>query len=179
MNFLDTIFGRLGNRMFQMAYIYAQYKDGIIPDIYLQDPKYFDKYRAEIRHLFGQGKKDNRIALHIRRGDYVNNPFYVNLIDDGYYGRAMHLFPGERFFVFSDDIEWCKKAFADLPCDFSEGKSAEEDLKSMSGCKGIIMANSSLSWWGAYLGNGKVVYPKKWFSDGVKRVGFLEEWICI
>ena len=181
MNFLDKIFGRLGNRVFQLAYIYAQFREGNIPDIYLQDPKYFDKYRDEIKQLFGEGIiPDNRIAMHIRRGDYLNNPFYVNLIDDGYYARAMHRFPKERFLIFSDDIEWCKKAFKDLPCDFSEGKTAEEDLKLMAGCKGIVMANSSLSWWGAYLGkHEKVIYPKHWFADGIQRVGFLKEWICV
>ena len=181
MNFLDKTFGRLGNRMFQMAYIYAQFREGNIPDIYLQDPKYFNKYRNEIRQLYGQGEKDERVAIHIRRGDYIttHKNFYVNLIDDGYYARAMEHFPNERFLVFSDDIEWCKKVFKDLPCDFSEGKSVEEDLKLMSGCKGVIMANSSLSWWGAYLGSGQVIYPKKWFKDGVQRVGFLKEWTCV
>ena len=186
----DIIFGRLGNRLFQGAYIYAQCKRGKIPDIFVQNHEYFDDYREEIKQLFGQDIVFlPYVALHLRVGGnpvnpyepkYSENPFYVNLIDDGYYARAMHRFPKERFLIFSDDIEWCKKAFKDLPCDFSEGKTAEEDLKLMAGCKGIVMANSSLSWWGAYLGkHEKVIYPKHWFADGIQRVGFLKEWICV
>lgn len=177
MTFVEKIFGRLGNQLFQYAYLYSQMKKGEIPDVYLQDPKYFKGYEEEIRTLFGEGIiSDDRVAIHVRRGDYVNNPFYVNLCNSIYYAEAVLEFPNEKFIVFSDDIEWCKMYF-DSRFEFSEGHTAEEDLKLMAGCKGIIMANSSLSWWAAFLGpKKKVIYPKKWFQDGIQRVGFLEEW---
>ena len=51
----SNIFGRLGNQMFQGAYIYAQMLDGVIGDIYVQDPKYFEKYKNQIVRLYGGG----------------------------------------------------------------------------------------------------------------------------
>jgi len=181
MNFVQKHFGRLGNSLFQYAYIYSQFRDGAIPDIFVQDPKYFDKYGSEIRQLFGDGiGNDERVAIHVRRGDYVGNSFYVDLTKTTYYADAISQFPNEKFVVFSDDIEFCKKYF-DSRFEFSEGKTVEEDLKAMASCKGMIMANSSLSWWGGFLGNPnkKVVYPKEWFSDKIQRVGFLKEWYAI
>lgn len=182
MNFVDKIFGRLGNRLFQMAalYKYAQMNN---TDIYFQDPKWFEGCEAEIKQLFSEGMgTDERIAIHVRRGDYVNNPFYVDLTETDYYLTACGQFPeNSKFLIFSDDINWCKENFDEQSFDFSEGKTEEEDLKLMASCKGIIMANSSFSWWAAYLGdpNKKVIYPKKWFADGVQRVGFPKGWLCI
>lgn len=184
MDITEKHFGRLGNRLFQSAFIYAQMREGNILDIYLQRPEYFDKYRDEINQIFGEGiVKDERIAIHVRRGDYVNNSFYTDLVKTDYYERAIEMFPSDSFVIFSDDIDWCKTNFNFYKSrlDFSEGKSVDEDLRLMAGCEGIIIANSSLSWWGAYLGNKnkKVIYPKAWFGDGVQRVGFPKEWIGI
>ena len=145
------LFGRLGNTMFQMAYIYAQMKRGVIPDIYVQDPQYFDEYRNDIRQLFGQGiGKLDMVAIHVRRGDYVKNPFYVDLMETDYYQKAMDMFQGEDFIVFSDDIEWCKQQSIFKDCEFVQGDEIE-DMNKMASCKGIIMANSSYSFWCAYL----------------------------
>ncbi len=164
-----------------MAFIYSQFRDGAIPDIYLQDPKYFDKYKDEILKIWGEGiGHEDWVAIHIRRGDYVNNPFYVDLLQTDYYQRARELFPNEKFLVFSDDIEECKKLLPNQEnVYFVQGKSEEQDLKLMASCKGIIMANSSFSWWGAYLSKAKIVYPKAWFVDGVQRVGFPNDWIAL
>lgn len=183
MNFLDKQFGRLGNRMFQMAALYTYAKDlGI--DYYFQDEKYFKKYRQDILELFGQGiGYTDRVAIHVRRGDYINNPFYVDLMKTDYYLNAMAKFPNEHFILFSDDIKWCKEFFYFVPpikYEFSEAKTQEEDLKLMASCKGIIMANSSFSWWAAYLSKAdKIVYPNQWYSDGIQRTVCPKEWICI
>ena len=180
MDICEKTFGRLGNRLFQSAYIYAQFRDGNIPDIYLQDCKYFDKYKDEIKQMFGEGiVPDERVAIHLRKGDYVGNGFYVDLSHTDYYLNAMNSFPvNTKFLIFSDDIlEAEKLSLFWEDCDFSKGKTPSEDLLLMAGCKSIIMANSSLSWWGAYLGNHEnVIYPKAWFSDGKTRVGFPSEW---
>lgn len=174
----NRIFGRLGNQMFQGAYIYAQMKRGRIPDIYVQDPVYFDDYREDIRLLYGDkiGHID-KVAIHVRRGDYVNNPFYVDLTKTSYYYNAMQLFPGEHFMVFSDDIEWCKQQEMFKGCSFSEGHDEIQDLNIMASCKGIIIANSSFSWWAAYLSNAKVIAPKAWYADGVERTKCPSSWI--
>src|SRR3990167_8060838 len=172
------IMGRLGNQMFQYAYLYSQAREGLLPDVYVQSEEFFDKYKDEIRTLYRQGVQPiNQVAVHVRRGDYVSNSFYVDLFKDGYYERAMAEFPNEWFLVFSDDIEWCKKQDIFIGCDFAEGNDEVTDLNLMAGCKGHIIANSSFSWWGAYLGDGRVVAPKKWYTDRVERTKLPSNWI--
>lgn len=172
----NKIFGRLGNQMFQGAYLYAQVQRGEIPDIYVQNPEYFDEYREEIRQMYGQGIDHlDMVGIHVRRGDYVNNPFYVNLMETPYYEDAMAQFQGEDFMVFSDDIEWCKKQKIFEGCEFSYGNELE-DMNLLASCKGIIMANSSFSWWSAYLSNAKVIAPKAWYTDKVERTKLLDSW---
>lgn len=178
------IFGRLGNQLFQYAYIYAQAQRGEIPDIYLQDPVHFQEYRDEIRALFRpSGDTIDQVAIHVRRGDYVNNPFYVDLYLTDYYERAMDMFPDCEFLVFSDDIEWCKQQPIFSECEFAHGTELE-DLDLMSSCKGIIMANSSFSWWASYLSTDgtKIVCPSVntlWYSDNIVRTNIPSEWIQI
>ena len=115
---ITNLSGRLGNQMFEFAYIYAQYREGIIPDIYVQDFNYFDKYRVEIRYIFGDGIGHiPGVGIHVRRGKnpllpsepaYSDNPFHTNICNTDYYQRAMDLFPDKEFLIFSDDREWCK-----------------------------------------------------------------------
>ena len=170
------IFGRLGNSMFQYAFLYAYARDKGI-DFYFQDIKFFKKYASEIKALFGQGIiKLDQVGIHVRRGDYVNNPMYVDLMKTGYYERAMEQFKGESFLVFSDDIEWCKEQEIFRGCEFSKGNDEIGDMNLLAGCKGIIMANSSFSWWCAFLSDAKVIAPKEWYRDGVERTKCLPEW---
>lgn len=179
-----TNWGRLGNQMFQFAYIFAQMKKGYVPDIYVQYPQYFHEYEKEIQEMFGQGVLKtpmDSVAVHVRRTDYLTNPLFADLTATDYYERAMALFPGERFIVCSDDIAWCKKKWPGNPqVRFSELKTDLDDMNLMASCKHNIIANSSFSWWSAYLNpyEGKrVVYPKLWHTDGVVRVGFPKEWM--
>lgn len=163
----DKLFGRLGNRLFQMAYIFNQAKLSVIPDIYVQDPLFFMESAEEIKALFGQGITPiNQVAIHVRRGDYVNNSFYVDLMKTDYYESAIALFPGEKFLVFSDDIEWCKQQPLFAECEFSEGNDEIVDFNLMAGCKSIICANSSYSLWAGILCKGRVVAPSAWYTDG-------------
>lgn len=198
----DILFGRLSNRMFEMAAYYAWTKDNDIP-FFAQDEKYFKKYEQEIRHLYGAFITDrgiDKVAIHVRRAKnpidprepaYAENGFYVNLghhlhedMSDNYYVRAMKLFPGEDFLVFSDDIEWCKNSPIFQGCAFREGGSEIEDMNSMASCKHQIIANSSFSWWAAWLNPNpekKVVAPKKWFADPANDhlIGIPDSWIRI
>jgi hypothetical protein len=100
----------------------------------------------------------------VRRGDYENNKFYVDLFKDGYYENAMKIFPDEKFIVFSDDIEWCKKQDVFKDCDFSEERDEIEDMNKMISCKAHIIANSSYSWWAAYISGKRTVAPEKWYT---------------
>lgn len=174
------LFGGLGNRMFQMAHIYAEARGGMIPDIYIQDEKYFAPYQEEIRALYGEGITPiDMVSIHVRRGDYVNNSFYVDLSQTDYYDQAMSSFQKEKFLVFSDDIEWCKQQELFKECEFSEGKTEIEDLNLMAGCKAHIIANSSFSWWAAFISGNKTVAPRNWFTDGHQRISLPESWNII
>lgn len=173
------IFGRLGNSMFQYAFCYAYAREHGM-DFYYQDPTYFEKYADEIKQLYGAGIEPiEMVAVHVRRGDYVNNSFYVDLTNTTYYRDAMALFPGAEFLIFSDDIEWCKKQDIFKDCQFSEGNTELQDLNLMAGCQGIIMANSSFSWWASFLSKAKIIAPIAWYTDGVERTKCLNSWTRI
>ena len=186
----ETITGRLGNKMFQTAYLYAQMKNGVIPSIFVQDPKYFEKYTDDIKKMFGEGIGYlSQVGVHIRRGanptnptepKYCENPFYVNLSETDYYERAMAMFPNEKFLVFSDDPEWCREKFKNNPdVQVMEKGDEVDDMNLLASCKGIIMANSSWSWWAAFLNpnEGKrIIAPKLWHSDGVERTKTPKSW---
>jgi len=187
-NFLDKHFGRLGNRFFQSAYIYAQWREGKIPDIYLQNYEYFDKYKVELQAMFSEGiGYDSRVSIHVRRGKnpsnpdepaYFENPFYVNLWETDYYQKAMAMFPDEQFLIFSDDIQWCMEQKFFKNQTFSFGTEME-DFKLMASCKSNIICNSTYGWWAAYLNPNPdkiVVAPKEWFTDKIERVKCPPEW---
>lgn len=143
---------------------------------YFQTEKYFKHIEDEIRSDF-TFKEDllelcksfiyeDTISLHIRRGDYVLNPNHpVQPIS--YYEQALAELPELPVIIFSDDSEWCKEQelFSDDRFIVAEGNSTDCDLCLMSLCKCHIIANSSFSWWGAWLANSKqVIAPKNWFG---------------
>lgn len=113
----------------------------------------------------------NAIAIHIRRGDYVNNPNYVHLPLTAYYLCALiENFPDWRdrnIVVFSDDIQYCRTHFITLPnVHFCENNTPIEDLCLMSQCRDFILSNSTFAWWGAYLAKdrNKVIRPSHYFA---------------
>lgn len=188
----DIIFGRLGNRMFQGAYLLARANE-LGTDIYFQDPAYFEKYADDIKRLYGEGIGYlSQVGVHIRRAGnptnpnepkYSENPFYVDLTKTDYYERAMAMFPNDKFLVFSDDPEWCKEKFKDNPdVQVMEKRDEIEDLNLFASCKHQIIANSSWSWWGAFLNpnEGKrIIAPKQWYADGAQRTVLPKEWEII
>ena len=148
---------------------------------FFQTEKYFKHIQKEIRKdfTFKDEIKDecddlikqftNPIALHIRRGDFVwNNKNHPPLSLD-YYKSALDLFDSDReVIIFSDDTEWCKEQelFADDRFAVAEGGNQFYDLCLMSMCDDFIIANSTFSWWGAWLGNrGKVIAHKRWVGE--------------
>lgn len=174
---IDKITGRMGNRMFQWAFIYSLFRQGQIPDTYVQDYRYFDKYRNELREIFGQNIGHiSKVGIHVRRGDYVNNQFHADLFKTEYYLKAMAQFPDRQFIVITDDKKWCRDNFFNL--EVYGGDSELGDFNFLASCDGVIMANSSFSWWAAYLSTGKVVAPKEdsWYNDKQIRCKLLPEW---
>jgi hypothetical protein len=147
---------------------------------YFQSYKYFDnipKFEFQQEYINKADKLlsfipyKKKIAIHIRRGDYVDNPNYV-LLPPIYYIKALiDNFPDWKDYgimIFSDDIPYCRVHFGCLEnVYFAEGNSDIEDLILMSRCDHFIISNSSYSWWSAYLGEKKdsiVVRPKHHFA---------------
>ncbi|MFA6339052.1 MAG: alpha-1,2-fucosyltransferase [Candidatus Paceibacterota bacterium] len=136
----------------------------------------------------------NPISIHIRRGDYVTNEKFSKVhgtCDPEYYEKAIKFFQEKigpsSFFVFSDDIPWVKVNIS-LPQNSILVSKKEifdyEELILMSMCKNHIIANSTFSWWGAWLNNNPekiVIAPKDWFADSVRNSKDLipESWITI
>lgn len=122
---------------------------------------------------------ESSISLHVRRGDYLDrkNKSIFSSCSQEYYERAVGFIAercclAPRVFVFSDDSEWVSNHFK-LPFEIrvishNPAAKAIEDLRLMTACKHHVIANSSFSWWGAWLGqnpNKVTVAPAKWFAD--------------
>ncbi|MFT5295392.1 MAG: hypothetical protein ACI9YH_001406 [Colwellia sp.] len=160
-------------------------------DGYWQSDLYFAEIAEEIRSdfIFSNSlsernieisekiKISNSVGIHIRRGDYITNQHayneYGRICDLAYYTEAIELIQLQintpHFFVFSNDIEWVKhNVNFSYPVDFISWNLAKEsfvDMELMSLCKHNIIANSSFSWWGAWLNNNKdkvVLAPSRW-----------------
>jgi hypothetical protein len=113
----------------------------------------------------------NYVSIHVRRGDYLLLQDYHPPCSMEYYKNAMSFFSNNHFVVVSDDIEWCKQQKEFVNCEFWEGESIAHDLYVMTKAEHNIIANSSFSWWGAWLNqnpNKIVVAPKKWFGEKVE-----------
>ena len=102
----------------------------------------------------------HKTSLHVRKGDYLRyNGFFVDL-PAGYYAGAMAL-THPPYLVFSDDMEWCRSNLSG-DCIFMTHNRDYEDLFLMAACDEHIIANSTFSWWGAWLGDGRTIVPAEW-----------------
>lgn len=154
---------------------------------WFQSEKYFKHHKEEIIALFQppptiQSYLENKyqyildhpktVSIHFRTYD-VELPevakCYYNC-DLDYYEKAIYLFPEDSLFiVFSNQIEWCKSQFTNIPRDiiYIENESFHTDFYLMAQCKDNIICNSSFSWWAAYLNlnpEKKVIVPPSWFN---------------
>jgi len=164
---------------------------------FFQSEKYFKHIEETIRKDFTfkdeilepceemiENISDKVVGLHIRRKDYLINPnhFFVGM---EYYEEALSKFSDDtEVIVFSDDPQWCmeQELFADDRFMVSENDNGYVDMCLMSMCSDFIIANSSFSWWAAWLANkGRVIAPKKWFPNDDKSIVDLypETWEVI
>ncbi len=181
--FAEDIFG----------YFYEELLDkttSIYLDGYWQNERYFrdvkstlfedfalkDEISTIAQFYLAEIKSSNSVSLHIRRGDYVTNQHtnsFHGTCGLSYYEEAVRYIEKQvdvpKYFIFSDDIAWCKQNFEFLQDKiFIENTSSIEDLELMKNCKHNIIANSTFSWWGAWLGDFVdkiVIAPKQWFAD--------------
>ena len=133
------------------------------------------------------------VSLHVRRGDYINNPDAISVhgvCSVYYYKQAIstikYALHEPHFFVFTNDPSWVKQEFGELfegvKMTLVEGNTQEEDLWLMSHAKHQIIANSSFSWWGAWLAKHDqqmVIAPTPWYDKSPKYSAdpSLPEWI--
>ena len=166
-------------------------------DGFFQSEKYFIHNREAILNLFRETEQGNRayekyfakdigttMSIHIRRGDYLKLPNHHPTSPMSYYEKAIDKMAAfDRALVFSDDVEWCKANFKDSRFVFPQEKDYVE-MFLMSKCNKHIIANSSFSWWGAWLSDSiQVIAPKTHFGVALKHVKdsdvYPESWIRI
>jgi hypothetical protein len=155
--------------------------DNVMLHGYYQSYKYFHEFRFDILDLFKINSnllnelnikypvlQENVVSLHVRRGDYLLLSNFHHNLKTSYYKNAIEQFPVDtKFLLFSDDINWCKDTFVGDNYSFVETNDDITDLYLMSLCKHNIIANSTFSWWGAWLNRNidkHVIYPNKWFG---------------
>jgi len=162
-------------------------RDGCSLKGYFQSPKYFQEIAGVIkedlrpRHSLeapdfleyrDKIRQTNSVSIHVRRGDYLQYP-NRNLLDLWYYKRAMEYFfereQGVQFFIFSDDITWCRQNFLFEKMNFITLRDTKRnplaDLFLMQSCKHNIISNSAYAWWGAWLNENPgniVLAPNQW-----------------
>lgn len=173
---------------------------------YWQNEKYFKDIRSEIlkifkpRYINDKTKELSKIltnkssvSIHIRRGDYIKHPWFGGICNVGYYKRAISKIESQKdveiYCIFSNDIPWCKTNIAPLLkskkiiyVDWNKNEESHLDIYLMSLCKYNIIANSSFSWWGAWLNEYKekiVICPKKWNNIKDSKFELPESWTKI
>lgn len=170
--------------------------------------KYFDNIRDLVIKTFtfkqpldDRNERFNKILLdeygsvgiHIRRGDYLSNPQYLGICELDYYTnaikKAMELLGNCHFVIFSNDMDWCNSNIVPLVgkskytmVDWNTGTDSHRDMRLMSSCRMNIIANSSFSWWGAYLNSREdriVVSPDRWINRPLDYRIQCDDWICL
>ena len=170
---------------------------------YWQDIRYFKDFESDIRNAFkfrnidksnvylgNDIAENNSVSIHIRRGDYLKHPELM-VCTSSYYERSISMIKKKvsqpMFYVFSDDLSW-SDSFMKMQnvkykmIDSNRGHNSYKDMYLMSRCRHNIIANSSFSWWGAWLGsyNEKIVIcPEIWNKEFPEHKPQLKEWIKI
>ena len=168
---------------------------------YFQTERYFKHIESTIRSEFTFRSdiidaaqsylKDKQtyetVSIHVRRGDYLQFK-HQGVCDLTYYANALQYFTNQsyNFIIVTDDVDWAKSTFEGSGNFYiSESNNQFVDMCIMTLCNHNIMANSTFSWWGAWLNqtsNKKVIAPSKWFGPGVTlntKDLYLSDWIVI
>ena len=180
---------------------YWQNKDYFseIADTLRNELKFIGELSSQEDALLNCIKKDNSIAVHVRRGDYrseKNKSMYVTQ-DEDYYRKAIDRakisinIDEPSLFFFSDDIEWCGNYFSDYKnsvfVDNTISSSPLVDMLFMQNAKCLVMSNSTFSWWSAWLSDREdkvVIAPLRWYRDdklNIKAISALinDNWLMI
>jgi hypothetical protein len=159
--------------------------DEVCIDGYFQSEKYFAHCREEVLKAFAIPyiKDAESVSVHVRRGDYLTLPDHHPVLPLDYYRRSIFFFKKmgfTHFKIFSDDMQWCREninssTFGNYIFDYIESNTPLGDLSAMSSCAHNIIANSSFSWWGAWLNQNPkkiVISPHrfKWFGHALNHL---------
>ncbi len=170
-----------------------------------ESSQYFVDCRDQVQEVFTHGEpneinkkyiqdmeNENSVAIHVRRGDYLSGSKWTGICTLDYYRKGIEtiLSDGQKhvFYFFSNDIPWCEEAISPLLKGHelkivteNKGKDSCWDMFLMTHCKDLIIANSSFSWWGAFLNkrHGRVIAPSKWLNEDRQVEIWLDEWIKI
>jgi hypothetical protein len=180
------------NKIYEKSFSLEQLKtkSNLYLEGYWQNPQYFERIKENIlkdfsfpelknpedADLHDQISTSKSVAVHIRRGDYINNPTtnqHHGICSFEYYKKAAELIvsklPNAKFFLFTDDPEFVKNNFgfiSNATVVSNSTRSDIDELNLMHLCKHFIIANSSFSWWGAWLSQNPekiVIAPKQWY----------------
>ena len=153
-------------------------------------PEFYDQLNLNAARLLGE---QNSVAIHVRRGDYVGAANFSGICTLEYYRKALEqvfeLIKTPTFFIFSNDMDWCREHIIPLLrgadahfIDFNTGQKSYRDMQLMSLARGCIIANSSFSWWGAWL-NARpdkfVVAPMRWANCSDSSDIYPAGWILV
>ena len=185
---LDDSSGKFYDGYWQSYQYFDSCRDVILKEFTFPKISMEDKLNFELNERLKN--EENSVGIHIRRGDYMKNWKYRGLCGIDYYQKAIayileHI-KSPKFFLFSDDIDWVKenispllKGYAVTFVNWNHSINSYKDMQLMAMCKNLIIANSSFSWWAAYLNqnNPIVVAPEKWINSFVDFRIQYKDWI--
>ncbi len=177
-------------------------KGNVYYDGYWQGNQYYEGMRDILRkeftfptpNVFNKAmceeiESGDSVGIHVRRGDYLNLPLFKGICGEDYYENAIDIVRKDEkthFYVFSNDIKWCEEHIAPLVervTYITDNKGADSfwDMFLLSKCRQLIIANSSFSWWGAFLNADveKVIAPKQWVNTRERIDTQMPEWTLI
>jgi hypothetical protein len=184
-----------------------KYKNRIYLDGMWQSYKYFDNEIDYLRKIYKpkeeylsnnvkliikKFKNENSVSIHVRRGDYITNAEYnkiFNVVYEEYYDEAIKIIKNKIenpiFYIFTNDVEWVKnnKLFNNMKIMSIKESYSWVDMYLMQNCRHNIIANSTFSWWSAFLNNNieKIVISPKYWTSKKEELDLLlpDEWIKI
>ena len=191
-----SVLERLGGTSYLLGYFQSmRYFEGVEPEVRESVRRLVDGMLSPSgRRLADELRADpDRVAVHVRRGDYVSDPSAAarhGALGAGYYDRALEhasALGRTRRVWFSDDLEWVREHLArdgDLLCPSDATRHDGGEIALIASCATRIIANSSFSWWGGWLGapsspTHPVIAPSTWFADGHSDAGELvpRDWV--
>ncbi|WWB84948.1 alpha-1,2-fucosyltransferase [Priestia aryabhattai] len=175
--FNDEIFNELDVYLKGYWQNYKYVED--IKESLIQDFTFVEKLDVMNKNIADNMKQQDSVSIHVRRGDYYANKTYAQKFGDianiGYYNKAISIIKNQitnpQFYIFSDDINWAKQNLDLNGCatyiSHNTKENSYKDMQLMSLCKHNIIANSTFSWWGAFLNANStkiVIAPNKWIN---------------